>query len=219
VYPVFILEDGRGATTGAVAFFVEDLARGAEDHTKSPADIAVMAEPLFVGNIESTGILMFSEACTGLGGRDVIVDCEVPPGKYELIAWLGVVPTLLPGGMEPFVRPIALAAYGSDLLQALERVAPPDRNPRSVETFQPWNTMEWGVLGHREPRWGEAAMNNFREDVARGASDRATSWLLQAAAHDDQDALVQVSEILNSTDPELAGERRRLLALRGQSET
>lgn len=145
------------------------------------------------------------------------VDVEVPAGRYEVIAWLAEVPTLRERGMEPLVRPIAMGVYGDKLVAALDSVAPVDRSLGAFDEYRPWNSMMWGVLSHIEPAWGRAARFNYHDDNARGAADRAISWMLQAAVHGDAEALPEAIALLNATDPGSAAERDRLLGMRGQT--
>ena len=59
-------------------------------------------------------------------------------------------------------------------------------------------------------------MYNYRDDIARNKTGRATSWLLQAAVHGDADAVAIVGQSLTSTAVDVVRERRELLAMRGQ---
>lgn len=216
VYPVFLLEDRSGRASGAIAFFLEDWALGVENKSKKPADILRAARPVLVGSIVCEGQLMFNDAYTGFDDRNVTVDVAVPAGRYEVIAWIAEVPTLRANDMMPFDRPVAMGVYSAELATALAASVTVDRDPQSFEVFRPWNTMTWGVMSHRVPDWGKAAMYNYRDDLARHATGRATSWMLQAAVHGDQDAQAIVGTVLASTDPSVVEERRALLTLRGQ---
>jgi hypothetical protein len=219
VYPVFVLEDANSRVTGAIAFFVPDWALGVEDKSKEPARIADVARPVHIGEIDTPGALLFNEAHTGHDSTDMTVDVDVPPGRYEVIAWLGEVPMLRENGMEPFVRPIAVGVYGTDLVSALDGEFIVDRDPAAFEAYRPWNTMMWGVMGHKAPEWGRAARYNHADDTKRGEQERATSWLLQAAVHGDADAQDSVAHILHALDPATSERRTRLLAMRGQGPT
>jgi hypothetical protein len=76
--------------------------------------------------------------------------------------------------------------------------------------------MTWGVMSHREPAWRTAAGYNYRDDHSRLATQRALSWMLQAAIHGDPEALEIAGPMLNSTDPSVVARREELLAERGQ---
>lgn len=156
---------------------------------------------------------------TGLDDTNVTVDVAVPAGRYAVIAWIAEVPTLRAKDMMPFDRPVAMGVYGPELSVALHADATVDRDPEALEVFRPWNALMWGVISHLVPGWGKAAMYNYRDDMARNATERATSWMLQAAVHGDEAALAIVGESLASTNPDDVQQRRALLALRGQRDT
>lgn len=219
VYPVFVLEDAAGQRSGVMAAFEEQWAVGIENRTRHPASIAAAAKPVHFGTITCDGLLLFNDAGTGMDDRNVTVDVAVPAGEYAVIAWLAEMPVLREHGMEPAVRPVALGVYGTALAAALNAVASPDRRAETVEALQPWTTMMWPVLSHREPRWVDAATYNVDEDARRGDQDRATSWLLQAALHGHQPSRARVERLLTATDAATVTERNRLLAMRGQRPT
>lgn len=216
VYPVFVLQDAAGSATGVLACFTEEWALGVERNEKAPASIRDIATPVRVGVIDSSGMLLFNEASTGWDDRNVTVDVQVPAGRYELIAWLADVPILVQHGMQPYRRPIAVGLYGSDLVTALDQLTRVDRSAGAFDEYRPWNSMMWQVMSHREPRWRDAARYNHHDDSARGAHERAASWLLQAAIHGDADAAASVGPLLDATNPSDVATRTRLLTMRGQ---
>ena len=217
VYPAFVLEDPAGRATGAIAFFVGDWALGVEEKSMAPKGIARIAVPVRVGVIDTPGTLLFNDPWTGFNDSNISVDLAVPPGRYEVISWLAVVPSLREHEMEPFIRPIAMGVYGSELVAALDAVMLVDRDPAAFESYRAWNTMLWGVMAHQFPEWRKAVQYNYKDDDSRGAHDRATSWLLQAALHGDEDSAEAVAGLLQSNEPSDIARRNELLSMRGQT--
>lgn len=216
MYPVFVLEDETSRVTGAVAMFTEEWALGVENKSKSPQALAFDAQPVWVGTIDSPGLVLFNEAITGWNDRNVTVDVQLPAAHYEIIAWLAVVPILRDNGMDPFVRPIALGVYGPDLVMALDAVAQVDRSPHALDPYRPWKILAWPVMAHMEPRWQDALRYNFHDDSQRGDNDRALSWLLQGEIQQDPssiDALTKLQHNGLSLSNDL---RKELLKQRGQ---
>lgn len=186
VFPVFTLRDGQGRTTGAVAYFIEHWAVPVEKKTKFPCEIVYEATAIRLGSINSNGRLFFNEAHTGWNSRNVTVDVNIPAGEYSVIAWLAEVPILRENGMKPYVRPISLSVYSSELMAALEQQVHVDRSPDAFEAFRYWNMMMWPVMSHKVPAWPRAIRYNYNDDQARGNHLRAISWCLQGALYSDE---------------------------------
>lgn len=219
LYPVFVLEDSHGGATGAIAFFTAEWSAAVEDKSWAPAEILQNATPIRVGTLHSTGRLHFSEISTGLNDSNVTVDVTVPPGEYELVAWIAEVPSLREAHIESPHRPIAVGAYGSALIEALNAVATVDRNQSSWHPFQPWNTMSWQVMSNIFPEWPRALIYNFGDDIRRGDDARAMSWMLQGAIHGDEESLQRAGDLLESHDAEVVEYRNQLLSWRGHMST
>lgn len=216
MYPVFVLEDETSRVTGAVAMFTEEWALGVENKSKSPQALAFDAQPVWVGTIDSPGLVLFNDAITGWNDRNVTVDVQLPAAHYEIIAWLAVVPILRDNGMDPFVRPIALGVYGPDLVMALDAVARVDRSPHAFDPYRPWNILAWPVMAHMEPRWQDALRYNFHDDSQRGDNDRALSWLLQGERYEDLSSIEALVQMHSNGVPLSDDLRQVLLKQRGQ---
>jgi hypothetical protein len=217
VYPIFRLSDTDGNHTGAVAFFEGGWAEGIEDMSRRPADLIASAKPVYAGSLTIDGLIYASEATAGWDCDYALVDVELPPGEYEVIAWQAEMDILKEHEMEPYTRQIALGVYSQELVNALENVMPPDRRDESREAMASRNCGLVQVLSHKEPRWADACMYNAREDADRGEEDRANSWLLHAAKFGHIKAANALPpNYLESMAPLDVARRARLLLMRGQ---
>lgn len=217
VYPIFRLLDAQGNQQGAVALFEGGWAVGIEDKTRRPADLISSATPVYAGSLTIDGPMYASEATAGWDCDYALVDVELPPGEYEVIAWQAEMEILKEREMEPYTRQIALAVYSRDLVEALELVTPVDRRKASREAMASRNCGLIQVLSHKEPRWSDACMYNASEDADRGEEDRSSSWLLQAAKFGHLAAANSLPpNYLESMAPLDVARRARLLLMRGQ---
>jgi len=217
IYPVFRLLSADGTQTGAIAMFEERWAVDTEAKTRRPADLITHARPVFAGSLTVEHAIYASEATAGFDGSYALVDIELPPGEYEVIAWQAEMDGLKELDMQPFLRQIALGVYSRPLVEALEQVMPPDRRPEAGEELKSRKHMFDQVMAHKEPRWADACKYNAREDAQRGEEDRAQSWLLQAAIHGDQAAAALLpANFLESLHTLDVARRERLMAMRGQ---
>ena len=217
VYPVFVLEKATGMTTGAIAFFTAEWSAEVEDKMRAPAQILRHAKPVRVGILESSGQVLFSEVCTGFDDPNVTVDVSLASGSYEVIAWIGEVPTLRDAQIEPRYRPIAVGVYGVELQRALDAVTSVDRDPNSWRQFQPGTAIGWQVLSNIVPEWPRALNYNYHDDVKRRDTARAMSWMLQGAIHGDDECYDLAVDVLESTESHVVAYRNQMLAWRGQS--
>ena len=217
VYPVFRLSDERGEPSGAIAMFEQSWATETEAKTKQPADLVAVAQPVYAGSILVTDVAYVSDATAGWNQDYAIVDIELPPGEYQVIAWQADMEVLREAGMTPTRRQIALGLYRPELVAALEVIAPPDRSFESQIAMTSPHRMMDQVLAHHMPRWADACMYNAQEASDRLEDEIAESWLLHAAIHGHQPAIDLLKPgYLESTAPLDVARRTRLLAMRGQ---
>jgi len=217
VYPVFRLRNEFGDVTGVIAMFEQDWAVGTENSSRNPAALATSALPIYAGSVVVEDLVYASEAGAGWDADYALVDVELPPGTYEAIAWQAEMDILREQGLQPYVRQIAFGLYSPEMIRALESVSPPDRRVESRIAMSSESRAFDQVLAHAAPRWADACMYNAREDSDRGETDRAESWILQAALYGHEPARSLLPPgFLDSQAPLDVARRTRLLAMRGQ---
>jgi len=217
VYPVFRLRNEHGDVTGVIAMFEESWAVGTENASRNPADLATSAQPVYAGVVSVEDVVYASEAGAGWDADYALVDIELPRGTYEAIAWQAEMEILREQGLQPYKRQIAFGLYSPEMVRALEAISPPDRRVESREAMSSASRMFDQVLAHGAPRWADACMYNAQEDNDRGETDRAESWILQAAIHGHDPARSLLTPgYLDSTAPLDVARRTRLLEMRGQ---
>lgn len=212
-YPAFQLRTLDQTVSGAIAVFTQDWGQGMERSLLAPYDLVDAASPVRLGELQSDGMVYFNDSFTHWDHRNVSVDVELPAGTYSVVAWLAEVPGLRENGMEPFVRPIALAVYAADLMTELLRRSAVDRSVGAIEAVRPFAGMPMPVYCHQMPQWAEMAMLNAEADVERSDRLRAASWLLQATRHGSTAAEAALSTTHRQLAPETIDE---LLRSRGQ---
>jgi hypothetical protein len=179
-YSAFELYSPSGTTFGVFTAFMDAMAgRPFVGGVADLRDWLDSSAPLFLGTIDSRGLITVGDSAMSADGRDVSVDFEVAPGTYAVVCWVGRAPS----GEEllPVAFAAGTAALGDVLGQESLRL-PKDQRDRLIASM-------WGAPG----RLVHALMADIRPQVLANNVDtlensdpaRAQSYALQWAERDD----------------------------------
>ena len=179
-YSAFSLYSPAGLLLGVFTAFM-----GALDGRPLVGSVADLRDwmdssaPLFLGTLDSQGLITVGDASMSTDDRDVSIDFDVPPGNYAVVCWVSRSPSVNE------LLPIALAAgtgpLGEVFGRELVRLPKSERDRLIVSMWGAPNRLVHSLMGDIRP---EVLARNY-EALKELDPARAQSYALQWAERND----------------------------------